>query len=76
MIIPHIIDQFVWNNLIAEKELGPKGPSIDKISQQTLETPIRRLWQEPRFKKNVELAAKQMMMEDFTSDLLHFILES
>jgi len=28
MIIPHIIDQFVWNNIISEKGLGPKWSFI------------------------------------------------
>lgn len=28
MIIPHLIDQFVWNRIVTEKGAGPKGVII------------------------------------------------
>jgi len=28
MIIPHIIDQFIWNNIVFEKGVGPRGIKI------------------------------------------------
>jgi hypothetical protein len=33
MIIPHIIDQFLWNELITKKGVGPKGMPIGKLTK-------------------------------------------
>jgi hypothetical protein len=31
MIIPHIIDQFVWNKIIDKMGVGPEGIRIDRV---------------------------------------------
>ena len=36
MIIPHIIDQFVWNKIIYNIGAGPKGIKVDKITTKNL----------------------------------------
>ena len=38
MIIPHIIDQFVWDKIIFRMGAGPKGVRINKITAKTLES--------------------------------------
>ena len=75
MIIPHIIDQFVWNKIIHKKRLGPKGIKISKLNIKNLEPKIIELLNEHSFKKNAELIAKQMAEEDFKEQVYHTIIE-
>ncbi len=74
MIIPHIIDQFVWNKIVADKGAGPKGIRIDKISDQNLEPKILDLWNNPIYKKKAEEIAGQMEKENFEEELYQSII--
>jgi len=75
MIIPHILDQFVWNKIIDETGTGPKGIRINKISTKTLETKIIKLMNNSSYKKKAENVANQMKKENFREDLYRSILE-
>ena len=75
MIIPHIIDQFVWNKIIYEKEVGPKGIKIDKISTKKLKLKILELINNKSFKKRAEQIAFDMKQEDFEDELYRRIIE-
>ena len=44
LIIPHIIDQYVWNKIIAKKGVGPLGIDVSRITVQKLEPKIIDLW--------------------------------
>ena len=70
MIVPHIIDQFVWNSLIAEQGVGPKGPAIDKIRPKRLEELIIDLWTNEGYKERAELMARRMETEQFEETLI------
>ncbi len=74
MIIPHIIDQFVWNRIIAALGAGPLGISISKISANNLESKLKALFQDPEYKSKAEALARQMAKEDFTDDLYRAII--
>ncbi len=75
MIIPHIIDQFIWNNIIFETGAGPKGIKISKINEENLEPKILELINNPEFAANVQKLAKKMQKEDFTNELCDAIVE-
>lgn len=75
MIIPHIIDQFVWNRMIHEKGAGPKGIKIGKISTKNLEPKIIDLVSNDQYKKKSEQISQQMNQEDFKEELYQMILE-
>jgi len=75
MIIPHIIDQFVWNKIIAKMEAGPKGIRIDKITTKNLEPKILELVNNASFKRKAEKVAGQMEKEDFREELYNSIVE-
>lgn len=75
MIIPHIIDQFVWNRMVAALGAGPLGISISKINRDNLEPKLKALMQDPEYKKNAEALARQMAQEDFTDDLYQAIVD-
>jgi UDP:flavonoid glycosyltransferase YjiC (YdhE family) len=51
-IIPYIIDQFVWNKIVADLGAGPRGIRIDKVKTGNLEDRIKQLINDPSYKKN------------------------
>ena len=73
MIIPHIIDQFVWNNIIAKTGCGPKGIRIDKLTPGKLEPKIIELLNNPVFKNNAENLGGKMRKEDFREKICRSI---
>ena len=75
MIIPHIIDQFVWDKIIDKMGVGPKGIRIDKITAKNLEPKILELVNNTSFKKKAEKVAGQMEKEDFREELYNSIVE-
>lgn len=75
MIIPHIIDQFVWNKIIYNKGGGPKGIKIGKITTKNLELKIFELVNNSSFKKKAEQVACQMEKENFKEELYNSIVE-
>lgn len=74
MIIPHIIDQFVWNKIIADLGAGPLGVRIDKISRTSLEPRLVELFHNPKYKKRAEQLAAQMEKEAFSDQLYQTII--
>lgn len=74
LIIPHIIDQFFWNKLLANKGAGPKGPSITQLSAKNIGPLLRDLWSDPSYKEQALLLAKQMTGENFKELLTDFII--
>lgn len=52
LIIPHFIDQFFWNKVVADKNLGPKGVSIKKLNAAIFEKLLLDLLKNAAYKKN------------------------
>jgi UDP:flavonoid glycosyltransferase YjiC (YdhE family) len=75
MIIPHILDQYVWNDLISDLGVGPKGIAINKITKQTLEPKILDLFQNDSYKKKALQLSEEMKKEDFREKLYKTITE-
>lgn len=75
MIIPHIIDQFVWNKIIYKIGAGPKGIKIGKITTKNLEPKILELVNNSSFKEKAEQVAGQMGKENFREELYGSIVE-
>ncbi len=75
LIIPHIIDQFIWNKLIKERGLGPEGIKIGKLNSDWLDTTILDLYTNESYKTKVSQMAEQMNKEDFAEDLVDTIFK-
>jgi UDP:flavonoid glycosyltransferase YjiC (YdhE family) len=75
LIVPHIIDQFVWNKIIADLGAGPEGIKIGKINAENLEPKILDLMNNNAYKKKAERIASQMEKEDFREDIYNFIVQ-
>ena len=74
MVIPHIIDQFVWDKIIYEIGAGPKGIKTGKISSKNLEPKILELVGNDTYKKKAEQIAGQMEKEDFRQEIYRTII--
>ncbi|QCK15183.1 glycosyltransferase [Mangrovivirga cuniculi] len=75
LIVPHIIDQFLWNKLIYEKGAGPRGIKIGKISTENLEPKILGLMHNSNYRKKADEIAEKMQNEDYEEVLLSLIEE-
>lgn len=73
LVIPHIIDQFVWNDLVANLGAGPKGVRINKITEENLEPKILDLFNNPSYKNTAEEIARQMQSEDLRAEVVNMI---
>lgn len=76
LIIPHIIDQYVWNKIIHKKGLGPLGIDISRISNKNLEPKILELMQNKSFKENAEDMGEKIRNENFRMDIYNSIIEA
>ncbi|MEM7379617.1 MAG: glycosyltransferase [Bacteroidota bacterium] len=70
LIIPHIIDQFLWNTILSEKGVGPKGPSITSLNFRNFESKVLDLWQNKSYKEKAAKLADQMALEKFEDELI------
>ncbi len=75
MIIPHIIDQFVWDKMVCEMGVGPKGIKISRISVKNLEPKILDLLNNPSYKTNARRVAARMEKENFKEEIYKSIIE-
>ncbi|MBN2035610.1 MAG: hypothetical protein JW768_02595 [Chitinispirillaceae bacterium] len=75
MIIPHILDQFVWDTIICEQGAEPKGIRIDRMTPQNLKPKIMELLNNASYKKKAKELAAQMNKENFKEELLNVLLE-
>jgi len=75
MIIPHFMDQFVWDKIISELGVGPKGIKVSKMTSKNLEPKILELLNNGSFKEKSAKIANQMKNEAFTDELYKTIIE-
>ncbi len=73
LIIPHIIDQFVWNKIIHEKGAGPRGINISRITVNNLEPLIVDLYTRKAYKETAEHLGSTMRNEAFENILCKLI---
>lgn len=75
MAIPHFIDQFVWDTMIAELGVGPRGLNVSRMTVKKLEPKILELLTDSRYKENSERIGKQMEEEDYGEELYQTIIQ-
>ena len=74
LIIPHIIDQYVWNTMLAKKGAGPLGMDVSKISTKRLEPKILDVINNPDYKSTAQSLGKQMKKEDYREAIFKAII--
>jgi len=75
MIIPHIIDQFVWSKITSDTGFGPHGVKVGKITTKNLEPKILELMNNISFKKKAEQMASEIEKENFSEEIYKAIIE-
>ena len=74
MVIPHIIDQFVWNEIVSNIGAGPKGIKMSRLTAKKLEPKILELLSITSFKAKAEQVARKMEQENFRQEIYSLIL--
>ncbi len=74
LIIPHIVDQYVWNKIIYNKGAGPLGIDISKINTSNLEPKIIDLLENTLYKEKAEKLSKKMLKENFRNEIYNSII--
>jgi len=75
MIIPHFMDQFVWDKITFDMGVGPKGVKISRITNKNLEPKVLELLNNKSFKEKSAKIGNQMKKEDFKGELYKTIIE-
>ena len=75
LIIPHIIDQYVWNKIVFEKGVGPLGIDVSRIDVKNLEPKIRDLYINKSYKENAEKIGMEIRNESFRAEICKMIIE-
>ena len=75
MAIPHFIDQFVWDTLIHELGVGPRGIKVSRMTRKNIEPKILELLNNKSYKGNSERIGKQLKEEDYKEELYQSIIE-
>lgn len=76
MIIPHIIDQFLWNDILSEAGVGPKGMQVTKLAQTNLEISMRDLFQNEAYKISAKKMSDSMLGEgDMKQKLIDYFCD-
>lgn len=73
MIIPHIADQYHWNQIIHKKQLGPKGVALKKANYKMLKVKISDLWNNETYLRTSQKMSDKMRSEDVTALYLDFL---
>ena len=74
LILPHIIDQFGWSQMIADLGAGPKGIAVSKLSKHQLEPLVKDLWLNTYYKNKALEIAQSMKKEKLENELYDFII--
>lgn len=75
MIIPHIIDQYVWNKIVSGKGVGPLGIDVSYINIDNLESKILDLITNHSYKEKAEEIGRKIIDENFTTAIYSAIID-
>ncbi|MBI9053052.1 MAG: hypothetical protein JEY96_04510 [Bacteroidales bacterium] len=69
------MDQFVWDKIIFDMGVGPKGVKISRVSNKNLEPKVLELLKNKNYKEKSIKIGNQMKKEDFNDELYKTIVE-
>jgi len=75
LIIPHIVDQYFWNQRIAYLKLGPKGLPIKKLNKDRLLPLLQDLWDNDQY-KGCAVTISQCMATETKPQAIRSLLQS
>lgn len=74
MVIPHIIDQFVWNDVVSNLGVGPVGIKVSKLTEKKLEVKLLDLYENEAYKEKAKEIRDRMAGEDWKAELIERII--
>lgn len=75
MAIPHFIDQFVWDTVISDLGVGPKGIKVSRMTVKNLEPKVLKLYRNKGFKEKSEKIGHQLKKEALKDELFSAVIE-
>ena len=76
LLVPHILDQFMWRIIIAEKQLGPEAIPIKKLRHENFEIRLLDLMNNKTYLKNARKVSEQMHTESDRDNYYNLILHN
>ena len=76
LLIPHIIDQFMWRIIVREQQLGPDGIPIKKLQHDNFEAALLDLMNNPNYLENANKISEKMHRESDTDRYYDLILKN
>ena len=70
LIIPHIIDQFLWRDIVVDAGAGPRGESVQNLSKHKLLSMLHKLWINKQYLRNAQAIAERMNDEKLSHNWL------
>ncbi len=74
LIIPHIVDQYIWNTINYNQKTGPLGNDIGSITSSNLEPKILDLYNNRVYKENAIEIGTKMSKENYTEAFYQSII--
>jgi sterol 3beta-glucosyltransferase len=76
LVIPFIIDQYLWGNLVAEKGVGPKPIARKDLTVEKLSAALRLLYRDTAMKENAQRIGAAIRTEDGVGTAIRLINET
>ncbi|MEL7146114.1 MAG: glycosyltransferase [Bacteroidota bacterium] len=76
LLIPHILDQFMWRIIVADQGLGPESISIKKLNHLVFEDRLLDLLNNPIYLQNTHHLSQQMKLESDRERYYQLILNN
>jgi sterol 3beta-glucosyltransferase len=76
LVIPHIIDQFIWGQRVFELGVGPKPISRSKLNVEAMAEALRKVIQEKDMRTNAQALGEKIRQEQGLSLAVRLIGEN
>jgi UDP:flavonoid glycosyltransferase YjiC (YdhE family) len=73
LIVPHIIDQFIWNERVFQLGAGPKGISMNKLPSEKFIALVKDLYNNPAYAAGAKEIAHTIQLEKSENMINNFI---
>jgi sterol 3beta-glucosyltransferase len=73
LVIPHVIDQFMWNTFVDDSGAGPSGVPMRKLTEERFGAKLLDLYQNESYKTKALELSDTMNREDREAELLEAI---
>ena len=73
LIVPHIVDQFAWDRLIASRRLGPAGIPVRDLTVDSLGPKVQDLVSDSLYRRRAAETGTRMRGEDLAGPMCDFL---